>query len=127
MNIIKLLNAGSVLNQFGQVKVSSKLAYKIMKFYKCIAVEEEFYNMKRNEIIQEYAVKDENGQVIADERGMVKIAPDMVAKANAAMQELNALEVEAPNVRFTLAELEGLEVSAADMFALDDFIDEEGA
>ena len=57
MNILTLLNAANIFNQFAQTKISSKLAYKIMKLCKAVSAEEEFYNNKRNEIINEYAVK----------------------------------------------------------------------
>lgn len=124
MNIITLINTARIFNQFAQTKISSKLAYKIMKFCKSVAVEEEFYNTKRSEIIDMYAVKDENGQIAVSDDGMIKIVPDKINEANVAMQELNGIEVEAPSIKFTLDELEGLELSVADMFALDAFIEE---
>ena len=124
MNIITLLNAGRVFGQLMQVKTSPKLAYKIMKFCKGIEAEEEFYNNKRSEIIQMYATKDANGQPII-ENGTVSIIEDKITEANAAMQELNNMDVDMPNVRFTLSELEELKLSASDMYALDDFIDGE--
>ena len=123
MNIITLLNAGQVFEQLGQTKIPSKLAYKIMKFYKSIEIEGAFYNNKRKEIVDLYAEKDENGQPVV-ENGMIRIYADKTSEASAAMQELESMEVEAPNIRFTLAELEGLELSIADMYALDAFIDE---
>lgn len=124
MNIITLINTARIFNRFAQTKLSSKLAYKIMKFCKSAAMEEEFYETKRNEIINTYAIKDESGQVIVSDDGMISIMPDKMAEANAAMQELNGIEVEAPSIRFTIDELEGLELSVADMFALDAFIEE---
>lgn len=124
MNIITLINTANIFNQFAQIKISSKLAYKIMKFCKSVATEEEFYNKKRNEIIDEYAVKDETGQVVADDDGIIKIMPDKIAEASAAMTELNSVDVGVPNVKFTLDELEELEFSVFDMFALDAFIEE---
>ena len=124
MNIITLINTAKIFDRFAQTKLSSKLAYKIMKFCKSVATEEEFYNTKRNEIIDAYAVKDENGQVAVSDDGIIQIVPDKIPEANAAMMELNSIEVEAPNIKFTLDELEGLELTVAEMFALDAFIEE---
>jgi hypothetical protein len=124
MNILTLINAAKVFAQITQTKISSKLAYKIMKLCKSIAVEEEFYNNKRNDIINEYATKDENGQVIVSKDGMITIEPDKIDEANAAVAELNNIEVDMPNVRFRLEELEELKLSVADMFVLDAFIEE---
>lgn len=124
MNILTLLNAAKIFNQFAQTKISSKLAYKIMKMCKAVATEEEFYNNKRNEIISEYAIKGDDGQVIVSEDGMIRIVEDKIDEANAALQELNDIDVEVPNIRFTLDELEELKLSVADMFVLDAFIEE---
>ena len=124
MNIITLLNAAKIFMQFDQTKIAPKLAYKIMKFCKAVSVEEEFFNTKRNEIIDAYAVKDENGQVVVDDNGMIRIVQDKIAEANAAMNELNSIEVDAPNIQFTLEELGAFELSVSDMFALDAFIAE---
>lgn len=123
MNIITLLDAANVFNQLRQTKISPKLAYKIMKFCKSIEVEEEFYNNKKNEIIDMYAEKNINGQPIV-ENNIVKIKKDKITEANAAMRELNNTDVEAPNVRFALSELDGLELSVSDMYTLDAFIEE---
>lgn len=124
MNIITLLNVKQIFAQIAQTKISSKLAYKIMKFYKSIEVEEDFYNSKRDELIGIYSEKDANGQIVVNDDGTVKIIPDKTQEANKAMWELNNMEVEAPNVKFTLAELEEVKLSVADMYMLDAFIEE---
>lgn len=124
MNILTLINTAKIFNQVAQTKISSKLAYKIMKLCKSVATEEEFYNTKRNELINEYAVRDENGQIAVSDDGMISIVKDKIDEANGALAELNNLEVDVPNIKFTLAELEELKLSVADMFVLDAFIEE---
>lgn len=124
MNILALMNAARVFNQVAQTKISSKLAYKIMKLCKSVADEEEFYNNKRNEMINMYAQRDENGQIVVSDDGMISIMSDKIDEAQAALQELNSIEVKVPNIKFTLAELDELKLSVADMFVLDAFIEE---
>lgn len=124
MNIITLINAAKIFNQVAQNKIAPKLAYKIMKLCKSAAADEEFYNKKRREIIEMYAVRDENGQVAVSQDGMITIEPGKIDEANAAVQELNNIEVDMPSVRFALTELEELKLSVADMFVLDAFIEE---
>lgn len=122
MNIVTLMNAAKVFNQVAQTKISSKPAYKIMKLCKSVATDEEFYNNKRSEIINEYAVRDENGQIAMSDDGMISIMQDKIPEAEKALRELNEIEVDAPNIKFTLDELDELKLSVADMFALDAFI-----
>ena len=124
MNIITLLNARDIFKQFSQIRISSKLAYKIMKFCKSVEVEEEFYKNRKTEIINAYAQKNEAGQPIVNNGGIVQIIPEKTQEAQEAMQELNNTEVEAPSIRFTLAELGELKLSVADMYVLDAFIEE---
>ena len=124
MNIVTLISAAQIFNQFRQVQISSRLAYKIMKFCKSVSIEEEFYNDKRNDIINEYALRDKNGQIIVSDEGMIRIVEDQINEANKALAELNDIEVEVPNIKFTLAELEELKLSVEDMFILDAFIEE---
>jgi hypothetical protein len=124
MNILTLMSAAKVFNQVAQTKISSKLAYKIMKLCKSVAVDEEFYNNKKNEIINEYAVRDENGQIVVSDDGMISIQEDKIADAQNALNNLNDIEVDEPNIKFTLAELDELKLSVADMFVLDAFIEE---
>lgn len=125
MNILTLINAANIFNQVAQTKISSKTAYKIMKLCKSIVVEEEFYNQKRSDIINQYADRDENGQIKLSEDGtMINILPDKLAEAESAMLELNNIEVETPNIRFYLSELEDLKFSVQEMFLLDAFIEE---
>jgi RNA-binding protein YlmH len=124
MNIVTLISAAQIFGQFRQVQISSRLAYKIMKFCKSASIEEEFYNGKRNELINEYALRDENGQVVVSDEGMVRIVEDKISDANKALTELNGIEVEMPSIKFSLAELEELKLSVEDMFVLDAFIEE---
>ena len=124
MNIVTFINAVKIFNQFGQVKVSARLAYKIVKLCKSAQIEEEFYNARRNEIINEYALRDENGQIVVSNDGVIRIIEDKMDAANNALKELNDIEVEVPNIKFTLSELDEFKLSIADMFALDAFIEE---
>lgn len=124
MNILLLLNAKRVFVQLSQVKLPAQFAYKIMKFCKSIEVEEEFYYKKKSELINIYAARDADGNLIVNNDDTVKILDGYLNEANAAMQELNNMEVEVPNIKFSLAELDGLHLSVADMYALDPFISE---
>ena len=123
MNIITLLNIRQIFAQIAQMKISSKLAYKIMKFCKSIEIEEEFYDNKRMEIIRIYSEKDETGNPIVNADGTAKIIAEKMQEANRALRELNSMEVEIPNIRFSLAELEEVKLSVADMYALDALIE----
>ena len=123
MEIIKIIQAKEVFAPHFQEKLAPSLSYKIYKFCKFADQEEEFYNQKRRELIEDYAQRDENG-VIIQNNGMIQLIPDRIAEARSAMAELNAIDVDAPNVKFDLDELSEIKLSVADIVALDGFIND---
>ena len=55
---------------------------------------------------------------------MISIMTEKIPEAEKALKDLNDIEADVPNIKFTLDELDELKLSVADMFALDAFIEE---
>ena len=55
---------------------------------------------------------------------MIKIIPDNIDDAQNAMNELNAINIDVPRIKFTLDELSEIKLSVHDIAALDGFIEE---
>lgn len=123
MKLKNLLNARKIIIQYKDEKLSPTLAYKFVKFMKASDSEEAFYNDKLKQLIEEYALKDENGQ-IATQDGNIRLIPAKIQDFNNAANELQETEVEAPNVQFKISELEQIKLSVTDLYALDDFVEE---
>lgn len=123
MKLKNLLNARKIIIQYKDEKLSPTLAYKFVKFMKASDSEEAFYNDKLKQLIEEYALKDEKGQ-IATQDGNIRLMPAKIQDFNNAANELQETEVEAPNVQFKISELEQIKLSVTDLYALDDFVTE---
>ena len=104
-------------------KMPTKTAYKFMKLLKAIETEETFFNEKMRDIIFEFGKKDENGQPIFLENGNVEIIEGKEVECNERVRELEDIEVDIPDTKFTLEELEVLELSPRDIYALDPVIE----
>ena len=104
-------------------KMPTKTAYKFMKLLKAIETEETFFNEKMRDIIFEFGKKDENGQPIFLENGNVEIIEGKEVECNERVKELEDIEVDIPDTKFTLEELEVLELSPRDIYALDPVIE----
>ncbi len=104
-------------------KMPTKTAYKFMKLLKAIEEEETFFNDKMKEIIFEYGKKDESGQPIFLENGNVEIIEGREVECNEKVRELENIEVEIPDTKFSIDELEVLELSPRDIYALDPVIE----
>lgn len=123
MKIIKIIQAKEVFSPHFQKKLSPSLSYKIYKLCRFAEQEESFYNAKKREIIEQYAKRDENGAIV-NNNGMIAIIEDKIDEAKNVINELQSIDVDAPNVKFTLDELSEIKLSVQDIAALDGFIEE---
>lgn len=123
MKIINIINSKEIFSPYFREKLSPSLSYKIYKFCKFAEQEEEFYNQKMGEIIEEYAERDENGSVV-NINGQIKLADETALEAKQKVADLRSIDVDVPNIKFALDELSEIKLSVADIAALDDFIEE---
>ena len=95
-------------------KLSVKTAYRLTKLTKAIENELGFYREKLQAIINQYAQLDEEGKPIPTEDGAgVKLRPETEADCYAAIYELQDIEVELPDIKFTFDEFEGTQLTIA--------------
>lgn len=122
MNLSNLICIRNVLVAHANDKVYAKVAYKMMKFIKASEDEDAFYNNKLKELIEMYGEKDTDNNFARDSAGNIKIQPQKVDECKAAIQQLEATDVEVPAIRFNIDELSSLRLSMAEMYAFDKII-----
>lgn len=125
MELLTLLSARAVIKNHINDKLPTRLAYKLMKLTKASDSEGAFYDEKMNKIITEFADRDADGKIKTKKNDVV-INPDKLTECNAAIKELQQMEVDKPDISFTIEELEPLSVSISEIAALDDFIVSDG-
>lgn len=123
MKLIRIIKAKEIFAPHFQEKLSPSLSYKIYKFCKFAEQEEEFYKQKMREIVAEYAERDENGGFI-NINGQIKLVDETAQEAKQRVIDLETIDVEAPNIKFTLDELSEIKLSVMDIAAIDGFIEE---
>ena len=109
---------------FAGTTLPLKGAYKINKIKKAVEKESEFYQEKFQEIVDQYARKDENGEVVFSEDGnQIMIKEGMVEECNKALEDLQGLEVEIDNYGLILDDLgEDAECTPEELEALMPFM-----
>lgn len=109
---------------FADAHLPLKGAYKLNKIRKAVEKESEFYQEKFQEIVNTYAKKDENDQVVFSEDGtQILIKDGMVAECNQALEDLQKLEVQIENYDLTIEDLgEDLECTPDQLDALMPFM-----
>ena len=119
--IIAFRNAGDI---FADYKLPLKVAYKLNKLKKAVEVEGEFYSNKFQEIVDTYAKKDDNGQIVfSDDGNQIMIQDGKVEECNQALEDLQALTVEIDNCNLTIDDFgDDIECTPEDLEALMPFL-----
>ena len=110
---------------FSNTTLPLKGAYKLNKIKKAVEKEGEFYTEKFQEIVEQYAKHDENGQLVFSEDGnQILIKDGMVDECNKALEDLQSLEVQIETYGVTLDDLgENLECTPDELEALMPFME----
>lgn len=110
---------------FSNTTLPLKGAYKLNKIKKAVEKEGEFYTEKFQEIVEQYAKHDENGQLVfSDDGNQILIKDGMVDECNKALDDLQNLEVQIENYGLTLDDLgENLECTPEELEALMPFME----
>ena len=110
---------------FSNTTLPLKGAYKLNKIKKAVEKEGEFYTEKFQEIVEQYAKHDENGQLVFSEDGnQILIKDGMVDECNKALEDLQSLEVQIETYGLTLDDLgENLECTPDELEALMPFME----
>ena len=119
--IIAFRNAGDI---FADYKLPLKVAYKLNKLKKAVEVEGEFYSNKFQEIVDTYAKKDDNGQIVfSDDGNQIMIQDGKIEECNQALEDLQALTVEIDNCNLTIDDFgDDIECTPEDLEALMPFL-----
>ena len=73
MKMYEILDFSKVYNSIKDEKMSIKTAYKLNKLIKKIEEENNFYNIKFHEIIEQYAEKNDQGEYQYIDENSIKI------------------------------------------------------
>ena len=110
---------------FDGTNLPLKAAYKLNKIRKAVEKEGEFYSEKFQEILNNYAKKDENGELVFSENGdQIMIKDDMIDECNKALADLQELEVQIENYGWSIEDFgEDLECTPDQLAALMPFME----
>lgn len=124
IKMYQVLGILGIYERVKELKVSAKVAYKFNKLCNILNNDADFYRTELNKIIEQYGERDENGSLIPLEYGGIKIRSEDMPTAQKEINNLDALEVDAPDTKFTIDELDGLQLSIEDFNRMLPFIEE---
>ena len=118
MKMYELLELPKLYESIKDTKLSLKTTYKFAKLIQRAEGELAWYQSEFQKIIQDYGVQ-ENGQYKLTPDGQsIMIIPGKEAECNAKITELRNLDVIIDNIKFSIEELDGIDVSISELACL---------
>lgn len=113
----------NIMAELTDLKLPPKVAYKISKIIKKVDVElKTFYEM-RMRIVQEYAEKDENGQLVLVGNDAAKIREDGMTDCNRELEELLDVSIQFDDgLRMSIDSFGDKDISLVLLHVLDPFL-----
>lgn len=105
-------------------KFPLRTGYRLNCIAKAIDPHFSFYQEQLSAILNEYAEKDESGNIVRDEAGNFKVIPDKIAECNEKFNELLAFEFEIDAAPINISEIESLELSMDEIQGIISFVTE---
>lgn len=123
LKISQIINSTEVLRKLSGEKFKAKLSWAITRILKAADNEIKEFNDTRYELIQKYGEKDENGNLITDDQGNVKINANGIADFSNQLNELLDTTVEINANKIKMSDLENVDFTPDDMIVLEPYID----
>ena len=125
LKMIQAVNAAQLYSKLKDSKPPIKTLYKLSKLFAALNQEQDFYRTNLSQIIETYGMRDENGEFIKTEDGTgIRIEASKIGAAQEAIQNLMDLDVELPDIKFTLEELSSVTLTVEEFNNLLPFIAE---
>ena len=124
MKMFEVLELQKLYNSIANIKLPLKTTYKFARLMKRAEEELAFYQEKFREIVEEYGVKEYGEYKLTPDGQSIAIIPGKEIECNTKLAELRNLDVLIDGIKFTIEELEGIDVSISELSCLMSLIEE---
>ena len=124
MKMFEVLELQKLYNSIANIKLPLKTTYKFARLMKRAEEELVFYQEKFREIVEEYGVKENGEYKLTPDGQSIAIIPGKEIECNTKLAELRNLDVPIDGIKFTIEELEGIDVSISELSCLMSLIEE---
>ena len=125
LNMHQIVEFPSFFNKVKSQKLSFKVAYHLTMLAQEIDKHISFYQEKFRELLFEYGQKDDDGNLVPTTDGQgIQLKPETIDEAQAKLTELQELEVEIPDIKFSLEDFKSVELTTEEIYVIIPFIQE---
>ena len=118
MKMYEILELQNLYNSISNIKLPLKTTYKFTRLMKRAEEEINFYQEKLCEIIEEYGIKENGEYKLTPDGQSIVIIPGKEVECNKKLAELRNLDVLIDGIKFSIEELEGIDVSISELSCL---------
>lgn len=125
MILSSILSFPNFYNQIRSNPLPFKTAHKLTKLSRAVDEEIGFYREKMTELVEQYAHKDNEGNYIYINDGRdIAILPDKIQECQAKIRELETMEIELPDIKFSVDEFENTTLTVDELQPILPFIED---
>jgi len=122
-NMNEILNLSEVYPKIKSQSLPITTTYKLSKLFTAVQSEKSFYDTQIDSIIQQFGKRGEDGNLLlTDDKTGVQIDTAQISAAQEKINELMSIEVNLPDITFTLDELQKVELTVEEFSTLMKFI-----
>ena len=122
VTVKEVVIANQILNKLKQNYFSGKVAFVLARVIREIQKENEIFELTRMEIINRYADKDEEGNLLQTENGGIHIAEDLLPKCNNELSDMLSTTIELNIEPIKEEWLASAELTVEEAIALEPFV-----
>lgn len=124
MKMYEVLELQNLYNSIANIKLPLKTTYKFTRLMKRAEEEIAFYQEKFREIIEEYGIKENGEYKFTPDGQSIVITPGKEIECNIKLTELRNLDVLIDGIKFSIEELEGIDISISELSCLMSLIED---
>lgn len=111
MKLYQIIALQDFFKVIGDQKLPIKTTYKLSKLARKVEEETSFYFSELNKILEEYAQKKDGQYIFLGDGSSIAIIKGKEEECSNRMSELQNLEIQIPDIYFTIEEIEKLDIT----------------
>lgn len=121
----ELENLNNTIQVLLPMQLKMPFAYKVACIAREVRENYSMINVMRQEILERYAKRDENGQIIIDQQnGMVTVEPEKVMETNKELDKLFSRDIELKCDKIKIDDIKDLDLTVGQLEALIPLVEE---
>lgn len=124
MKMFEILELPKFYDSIKNTKLPLKTTYKFTRLIKQADEEISWYQTEFQKILQEYGVQENGEYKLAADGQSIMIIPGREVECGEKISELHNIDVKIDNIKFSIEELEGIDVSISELACLMSLIED---